>query len=248
MLAGRDAGAQGLQRIVERGLRQHRLVGRRRGAEVGDAELGDGFEHRSAGVACSIVARAAPKRSGNSGVMPSPKVKAIGALVMKTSPGFGPTRCFAKLSHGASTSRWNWTQPLGTPVVPLVKAISAGSSRCVSTGGSGSSERGARLQLALPVVAVIFDDVLDEVRLLDRLAEVADEAAVDDRMADLRRARSPSRSRPGGAAAWSRRRRRPPSARRARRRKSCSRSVRAAARDCRGSGPLPRPAAARCAR
>ena len=101
------------------------------------------------------------------------------------SPGFMPIRCFAKLSHGASTSRWNWTQPLGTPVVPLVKAISAGSSRPVSTGGSGSSDGGARLELALAVVAVIFDDVLDEMRLLDRLAEVADEAAVDDRVADF---------------------------------------------------------------
>ena len=45
--------------------------------------------------------------------------------------------------------------------------------------------RGSRLQLALPIVAVIFDDVLDEMRLVDRLAEVADEAAVDDRVADL---------------------------------------------------------------
>ena len=35
----------------------------------------------------------------------------------------------------------------------------------------------------MPVIAVIFDDVLDAVRLLDRLAEVADEAAVDDRVA-----------------------------------------------------------------
>ena len=42
------------------------------------------------GPPCSIVALAAPKRSGNIGVMPSPKVKAIGALVRKTSPGFGP--------------------------------------------------------------------------------------------------------------------------------------------------------------
>ena len=118
--------------------------------------------------------------------MPRPKVKAIGALVMKTSPGFGPTRCFAKVSHGASTSRWNWTQPFGTPVVPLVKAMMHGSSRPVSAGGSGCKRGGARLQLALPVIAVIFDDVLDAVRLLDRLAEVADEAAVDDRVADLR--------------------------------------------------------------
>ena len=72
--------------------------------------------------------------------MPSPKVKAIGALVMKTSPGFGPIRCFANVSQGARMSRWNWTQPLGTPVVPLVKAISAGSSRWVSTGGNGCND------------------------------------------------------------------------------------------------------------
>ena len=71
--------------------------------------------------------------------------------------------------------------------------------------------RGARLQLALAVIAVIFDDVLDEVRLLDRLAEVADEAAVDDRMADFARARSPSRFRRDGAKAWSRPPRRRPS-------------------------------------
>ena len=62
-------------------------------------------------------------------------------------------------------SRWKWTQPLGTPVVPLVKAISAGSSPAVSTGGSGSSAGGARLQLALAIVAVIFDDLLDEMGL-----------------------------------------------------------------------------------
>ena len=101
--------------------------------------------------------------------MPSPKVKAIGALVRKTSPGLGPIRCLAKVSHGASTSRWNWTQPLGTPVVPLVKAIDA---RVVAAGVGGRErvERGgARLQLALAVIAVIFDDVLDGVRLLDRL-------------------------------------------------------------------------------
>ena len=61
-----------------------------------------------------------------------------------------------------------------------------GSSRPVSTGGQRLERRGARLQLALPVIAVIFDDVLDAVRLVDGLAEVADEAAVDDRVGDLR--------------------------------------------------------------
>ena len=118
--------------------------------------------------------------------MPRPKVKAIGALVRKMSPGFGPMRCFANVSHGARMSRWNWTQPLGTPVVPLVKAIDARVVAAGVDGRSGCSDGGARLQLAVAVVAIIFDDVLDAVRLLDRLAEVADEAAVDDRVADLR--------------------------------------------------------------
>jgi hypothetical protein len=44
---------------------------------------------------------------------------------------------------------------------------------------------GPRFQLTLSVVAVIFDDVLDEMRLIDRFSEVTDEAAVDDRVADL---------------------------------------------------------------
>src|SRR4029079_15133261 len=43
----------------------------------------------------------------------------------------------------------------------------------------------ARLQLAVPIVAVIFDDVLHDMSLLDRLAEVADEAAVDNRVRNL---------------------------------------------------------------
>ena len=84
-----------------------------------------------------MVAAAAPKASGNISVAPSPKVKAIGALVITTSPGAIRKCAFAKVSHGARMSRWNWMQPLGTPVVPLVKAISAGSSRPVSTGGRG---------------------------------------------------------------------------------------------------------------
>ncbi len=86
-----------------------------------------------------MVAAAAPEASGNITVAPSPKVKAIGALVMTMSPGAMRKWVFAKVSHGARMSRWNWMQPLGMPVVPLVKATSAGSSRPVSTGGSGFS-------------------------------------------------------------------------------------------------------------
>ena len=94
----------------------------------------------AAGLGCSIVAVAAPKRSGKSRVAPSPKVKAIGALVITMSPGFIAKCAAANVSHGLSTSRWKWTQPLGTPVVPLVKAINAGSSSCVSTGVSGARD------------------------------------------------------------------------------------------------------------
>ena len=69
-------------------------------------------------------------------------------------------------------------------------AAGEGDDARIVAAGVGGRQRlqrgGARLQLALPVIAVIFDDVLDAVRLLDRLAEVADEAAVDDRVADLR--------------------------------------------------------------
>ena len=105
------------------------------------------------------------------------------------SPGFIAKCVAAKVSHGLRMSRWKWTQPLGTPVVPLVKAISAGSSCARVDGGQRVERRAARLELAVAVVAVIFDEVLDEVGLLHRLAEVADEAAVDDRVADLRRGR-----------------------------------------------------------
>src|SRR4029453_11668766 len=57
-------------------------------------------------------------------------------------------------------------------------------SMCID-GRKRFERRGAGFELAVPVVAVIFDDVLDEVGLIDGLAEVADEAAVDDRVADL---------------------------------------------------------------
>ena len=57
------------------------------------------------GLGCSMVAVAAPKRSGNSRVAPRPKVKAIGAVVMTTSPGAMRKWVAAKVSQGASMSR-----------------------------------------------------------------------------------------------------------------------------------------------
>ena len=58
-------------------------------------------------------------------------------------------------------------------------------SRVIAAGvhsGKRLQPSGARLQFAVPVIAVIFDNVLHEIRLLDRLTEIADEPAVDDRM------------------------------------------------------------------
>ena len=58
---------------------------------------------------------------------------------------------------------------MGTPVVPLVKAISAGVVAAGVDRGQRLETGAARLQLALAVVAVIFDEMLDEARLLHRL-------------------------------------------------------------------------------
>lgn len=54
---------------------------------------------------------------------------------MNTSSGSGRSTCAEKVSAMASTSRWKCIQPLGRPVVPEVKAISATSSAEVGTAG-----------------------------------------------------------------------------------------------------------------
>ena len=150
-----------------------------------------------------MVAVAAPKRSGNIRVAPSPKVKAIGALVMTISPGAIRKCVFAKVSHGREDVAVELDAALGH----AGRAAGEGDQRRIVAAGVDGRQRfesgAARLQLALAIVAVIFDEMLDEARLAHRAAEVADEAAVDDRVADLGARRSPSRSRRAGAAAWS---------------------------------------------
>jgi hypothetical protein len=79
-----------------------------------------------------VGAVAAPKRSGNSSEAPSPNVNAIGGEPEKTSAGCGSRISRANVSQQASRSRWKCTQPFGTPVVPLVKAMIATSSAAVS--------------------------------------------------------------------------------------------------------------------
>src|SRR5687768_109576 len=69
-------------------------------------------------------------------------------------------------------------------------AAGEGDQRRVVAAGVGGWQRvesgGASLQLAQPEVAIVLDHMFDEMRLLLPLAEVADEAAVDNRVADLR--------------------------------------------------------------
>jgi len=75
----------------------------------------------------------APTRIGKASIPPRPKVKAIGGVPQKMSSFDGMRQERGKASHIAITSRWKCIVPLGLPVVPEVKAMSATSSAAVST-------------------------------------------------------------------------------------------------------------------
>ena len=85
------------------------------------------------GVCFSTSTVEAPTRIGKHSMPPRPKVNAIGGVPTKTSslPAFRIER--GKRSHIATTSRWKCIVPLGLPVVPEVKAMSATSSAAVAT-------------------------------------------------------------------------------------------------------------------
>ena len=85
------------------------------------------------GVAFSVSAVDAPWRRGNASMPPRPKVKARGGVPQKISFGRTLRIDCGKQSHIARMSRWKCIVPLGSPVVPEVKAISATSSAAVST-------------------------------------------------------------------------------------------------------------------
>ena len=137
------------------------------------------------GVGCSIVAVAAPKRSGNSRVAPRPKVKAIGARGHDDVAGLHREMRFGEGVARAEDVAVEVDAALGD----AGGAAGEGDQRGVVLRGVDGRQRfergGAGLEFAVAIVAVIFDEVLDEMGLLDRLAEVADEAAVDDRVADF---------------------------------------------------------------
>src|SRR5688572_3118526 len=89
----------------------------------------------------------------------------------------------------AVAGRQDVTMKLDAALWHARRAAGEGDQRWIVAAGVGGRQRiersGAGLQLALPMIAVIFDDVLHEAGLFGALAEVADEPAVDDRMADL---------------------------------------------------------------
>ena len=90
----------------------------------------------SSGGAASTSATLAPAYRGMPTSMPRPKVNATGGLPIMMSEGSGLTTYSLQQMHMAMMSRWKWTVPLGWPVVPLVKAMTAGSSAAVSTGSN----------------------------------------------------------------------------------------------------------------
>ena len=76
---------------------------------------------------------------------PSPNVNAIGGVPQTMSSFAILMTERGKQSHMAITSRWKCTVPFGLPVVPEVKAMSAGSSAAVGTLPKVSGWRSARL-------------------------------------------------------------------------------------------------------
>ena len=77
--------------------------------------------------------------------------------------------------------------------------------RIVLSGGDGGERRqigGAAFKRTVAVIAVIFDDMLEEAGLLRRVAKIADEAAVADRMADFGLVDDGRHLARGEAAAW----------------------------------------------
>jgi hypothetical protein len=106
---------------------------------------GDGRQQRL-GLAFSSSTVLAPIDSGNSSSPPSPKVKASGGLPMNTSSGLARSTCGGQQAQAAITSRWKCIVPLGTPVVPEVKAIRQVSSAAVSTLSKAAGLDAPRLQ------------------------------------------------------------------------------------------------------
>ena len=185
MLAGGEAGAQCLQRILQRGLREHRLIGRRRGGEVGDSEPGDGFEHRRR-------AWLLDGRGGGAEAEREQQCRAEAEGEGDRGAGHGDiagTHAKMRLRERVAR-REDIAVEMDAALGHTGGAAGEGDQRRIVLGGVDCRQRverhGANLQLAPAIIAVIFDCGFDEMGLVGGLAEVTDEAAVDDGVADLR--------------------------------------------------------------
>ena len=125
---------------------------------------------------------------------------------MKMSSGAGRSIERGKQSQIASTSRWKCIVPLGLPVVPEVKAISATSSAAVSTlaklGGLAAPCAPRAGAGAGRARAVEVADPRAHRRARARLLELVGEARVAQRVRDLRLVDDRRRARARAAAAW----------------------------------------------
>src|SRR5690348_2486651 len=185
MLAGRNAVAERLQRSLQVRLRQHRLVRGRRRAKVRHPELGDRLEQLVGSAlfdrrACGSEAQWEHRRDSK------PEGESHGRTGQEDVAGL---RADEMLRERVAWSE-HVTMILDAALGYASRAAGEGDDARVVAAGVGGGQRlkrgGARLELPLSVVTIIFDDVLDGVCLVDGLAEVADETAVDDCMGDFR--------------------------------------------------------------
>ena len=84
-------------------------------------------------MAVSVTRAQAPARRVKTTSIPSPKVKANGAVQATTSSSVRRRVCRPKVLSIESTSRWKCVVILGTPVLPEVGPNNATSSAAVST-------------------------------------------------------------------------------------------------------------------
>src|SRR5690242_10126377 len=185
MFARRDAISKGLKRIIEVRLREHRLVGGRRGAKVGDTVLHDLFDElwRSRLLDCRRRSAEAQWKHERD---PEPESEGDRRARQEDVAGPGPD----KMRRERVAWREHIAVELHAALGDSGRAAGEGDQRWVIPPGIDRRQRpvraGSSFKLAKSVIAVILDDVPDTLRLLDRLTEVTDEAAVDDRVGNLR--------------------------------------------------------------
>ena len=155
-------------------------------------------------------------------------------------------RARGQQAQAAITSRWKCIVPLGSPVVPEVKAIRQVSSAAVSTLSNVAGLARARASSCRRRVPLKCSTCVSVGHCGCGRAQLAGQARVAQRVRDLRLVDDRRQLLARAAAAWCRPRCRRPSPPRTSRPPASGCWRRAAARGCRAPGPCLRPARARC--